>query len=374
MDIADSEECLICSDRLDNDPPDSGTPVYVGPGNTMLNSLVGNERIQCLGEQHHKYHVKCFNSFVYSQRRDPKKYALCMICFEGMDINDRNKAKLIDDIVRIGDEKKNEKLRYADALKTAKKDKDVLTETWIELNKTKKYRGKLDWTIVKERLVDTFYDKYYSDFSKILRIWLELHRDYDPAMKKARGERETALAQIRGVDKALTDVCNKLNLLIYIINDLTWDPINNRYINDDTDGYAYHQYALPEDYIKELEDTGLVSGDITDDTLESIIDFLVDKRIEELVKNTGTGNFGYLPPSDLNYVYKNPHDFDDNYNARTSAMSVGGGSKPKKRYSRSKKMTMKRRIKNGIGKSKKLRKKHILKKSSANKNKYNNKN
>jgi len=370
MDLDDSEECLICSDRLDNDPPDSGTPFYVGPGNTMLNSLVGNERIQCLGEQHHKYHVKCFNSFVASQRRD-HKYALCMICFEGMDINDRNKAILIDDIVRIGDEKKNEKLRYADALKTAKKDKDVLTETWIELNKRKKYRGKLDWTIVKERLVDNFYDKYYSDFSKILRIWLELHRDYDPAMKKARGERETALAQIRGVDKALTDVCNKLNLLIYIINDLTWKPSINKYENDDKEGYRYHQYALPDDYVKELEDSGLVSGYITDETLESIIDFLVDKRIKELEENPDyTGNVGYFPPSDLNYVYKNPNDFDDNYNARTNDDAMNeGGSKPKKVYSRSKKMIMKRRIKNGIGKSKKLRKKHILKKSSANKNK-----
>jgi len=358
MDIDDNEECLICSDRLDNDPPDSGTPFYVGPGNTMLNSLVGNERIQCLGEQHHKYHVKCFNSFVASQGRDPKKYALCMICFEGMDINDRNKAILIDDIVRIGDEKKNEKLRYADALKTAKKDKDVLTETWIELNNEKKYRGKLDWTIVKERLVDKFYDKYYSDFSKILRIWLELHRDYDPAIKKARGEKKLFFSEIIGVDHALTDAGNKLNLLIYYINTLTWDPINNRYINDDNDGYAYHQYALPEDYIKEFEDTGLVSGDITDETLESIIDLLVDKRHAELVKNTGTGNFGYLPPTELNYVYTNPDVFDDNYNARKNddAMNEGyGGSKPKKRYSRSKKMTMKRRIKNGIGKSKKGR-------------------
>jgi hypothetical protein len=368
MDIDASEECLICRDRLDNDPQDSGTPFYVGPGNTMLNSLVGNERIQCLGEQHHKYHVKCFNSFVASQLRDPKKYALCMICFEGMDINDRNKAKLIDDIVRIGDEKKNEKLRYADALKTAKKDKDVLTETWIKLNNEKKYRGKLDWTIVKKRLVDKFYDKYYSDFSKILRIWLELHRDYDPAMKKARGERETALAQIRGVDDAFTDVGNELNLLIYYINDLTWDPISRKYINDNENGYGYHQYALPEDYIKDFEDTGLISGDITDETLESIIDVLIDKRHAELEeKPEYTGNVGYFPPSDLNYLYTEAGVFDHKYNARTSAMSVGGGSKPKNRYSRSKKMTMKRRINKGLGKSKKLRKKHILKKSNVNK-------
>jgi len=264
--------------------------------------------------------------------------------------------------------KKNEKLRYADALKTAKKDKDVLTETWIELNNEKKYRGKLDWTIVKKRLVDKFYDKYYRDFSNILRKWLELHRDYDPS-KKAPGERETALAEIRGVDYALTDAGNKLNLLIYYINTLTWDPINNRYINDNENGYAYHQYALPEDYIKDFEDTGLISGDITDETLESIIDFLIDKRHAELEeKPEYTGNVGYFPPSDLNYVYTNPDVFDDNYNARTSAMNEGyGGFKPKKRYSRSKKMTMKRRIKNGIGKSKKLRKKHILKNSSANK-------
>lgn len=371
MELDDSEECLICSYPLNHNPPGSDTQFYVGlPGNAILNSLVGNERIQCLGEQHHKYHVKCFNSFVYSQRRDPKKYALCMMCFEGMDINDRNKAKLIDDIVRIGYEKKNEKEKNAAALKNAKKDKDVLTETWLELKAQKKRRGKLDWNIVKERLVDKFYDKYYRDFSNILRKWLELHRDYDPS-KKAHGERETALAEIRGVDYAFTDVGNELNLLIYYINDLTWEPSIERYKNDNDKGYGYHQYALPEDYMKELEDTGLVSGDITDKTLESIIDFLVDKRHAELEeKPEYTGNVGYFPPSDLNYIYTEDDVFNHKYNARTSddAMSVGGGgSKPKNRYSRSKKMTMKRRINKGLGKSKKLRKKHILKKSNVNK-------
>jgi len=375
MDIDDSEECLICGDLLVNVPLDSGTQFYVGPGNTMLNSHVGNERIQCLGEQHHKYHVKCFNSFVASQstaqQQDPRKYALCMYCFEGMDINDTNKAILIDDIVKIGYGKKKEKLMYADVLKNAKKNKDVLTETWIKLKEIKIKGGNFNWTIVEKRLVNVFYDDYYSDFSKILRIWLELHRDYDPAMKKARGEREIALAQIKGVDKALIDVCNKLNLLIYYINDLTWDPNKNRYINDNNDGYAYHQYALPDDYVKELG--GLVSGDITDDTLESIIDLLVDKRHAELEEDPDyTGNVGYFPPTDLNYVSKKRDGFDDNYNARTNddAMDGGyGGSKPKKGYSRSKKMTMKRRINKGLGKSKKLRKKHILKKSSVNKNK-----
>lgn len=368
MDLDDSEMCLICAHPLNDNPPDSGTPFYVGlHGNTMLNSSVGKDIIQCLGEHHHKYHVKCFNSFVYTtQQRDPKKYALCMMCFEGMDVNDTIKAKLIDDIVRIGDEKKNKKLKNAAALKNAKKDKDILTETWLELKAKKEYRGILEWSEVEKQLVDKFYDKYYDNFLRIMRIWLELHRDYDPNIQKAPRERELFFAEIIGVDEALTDAGNTLNLLIYYINELTWDPINRRYINDDDDGYAYHQYALPEDYIKELEDTGLVSGDITDDTLERIIDVLIDKRHAELLKNVGTGytDVGHLPPSKLDYVYTNPVVFDDKYNSRRSddAMSEGyGGSKSKKGYNRNKKMTIKRRIKKGLGKSKKSKRNRILK-------------
>jgi len=363
MNSDDAEECLICLDLLKNNPPESENDFNVGPpGNELSIHAVGNESLQCLGEQHHKYHVKCFNSFVYSQVREPNKYALCMMCKQGMDANDKIKAKLLNDIVIIGDMKKNEKLKNASAIKNAKKDKDVLTETWLKLKAKKEYRGKLEWSEVETELVDVFYDKYYYNFVHILRKWLELHRDYDPS-KKAPRERETALAELRGVDEALTDVGNELNLVIYYINDLTWEPSINRYKNDDKDGYGYHQYALPEDYMKELEATGLVSGEITDDTLDIIINsFLVEKRDSELLKNAGagyTGNVGHLPPSDLNYVYTEVGVFDHKYNARKShdTTSKGyGGSKPKKGYSRSKKMTTKRRKKNGLGNTKKGRK------------------
>jgi hypothetical protein len=336
----------------------------------LFDETVNDVTITCLGPKHHKFHLECINQTVATQNPTFEGYARCLICENGYDIPNNLRDKVNPSVISIMDEQKVFLQGNLEDVKDAEKEKDYNKALWLTLREKKYSRDhtrwkKYGWAEIM-KVFNELYDKYYDSYHNVLKDWIRLHRNYDPDKIKAKQERKRWLSELKGVDDALIDSTNKINVIIFYINNLAFNRSENKYIQPEEKPYRY--YDVPVDYF-EIEHFLQPNIEVTDELLERIIFFLAKKgekvqEKEEIEKATAEGR---RPIPNINRptnVYKdirhnNPNVFDDNYNRRPPPSD--GSSGGSKRRNKTRKL---KKIRNKTRKLKKIRNKTRKKKNT----------
>jgi hypothetical protein len=306
---------------------------------SSFDETVNDVTITCLGPKHHKFHLKCINQLVASQ--DPKmpNYARCLTCEQAYDIPTEHRDNVNRNVIRIMDQQKATLQGHLVDVKDAEKNKNHNKALWLELREIKYTRGNKRWNDIGwaeiMKVFDKLYDKYYDRYFNILMTWVTQHRNYDPEKIKAKGERERILSEINGVDNALIDSTNDINMLIFYINELAFNIDENRYIQPS--GSPYHYYDAPSNYFEIeylLDPHAGVSEEILVNIIESIAsDKSKGEEDEEIKAATAQRRrpipYKNRPPKKfVNFPYNNVDVYDDNYNRRPPPSDgSSGGSK-----------------------------------------------
>lgn len=312
---------------------------------SSFDETVNGVTITCLGPKKHKFHLECINQLVASQVPTMPNYARCLTCEQGYDIPNNLRDKVNPGVISIMDDQKAILHSYNADVKDAEKEKDYNKALWLTLREKKYSRDHKRWKdygwVEIMKVFDKLYDKYYDSYHNVLKDWIRLHRNYDPEKIKAKGERERWLSEIKGVDEALIDSTNKINVIIFYINNLAFNRSENRYIQPD--GIPYRYYDIPVDYF-EIEHFLQPNIEVTDELLERIIFFLSKEgeKVQEEDERKKAMAEGRRPIPNINRPtteykdirHNNPNVFNDNYNRRPPPSDGSSGGYKKRNKTR----------------------------------------